>query len=101
MEDLSNRTAQEVLDDHLNLAEHFGAEEDWRRIVEEDLRRNVSEDIVILMNRGTFRGHEGSGGWRGCSVRNCPNTAPSSTPTEPSKEGWPSWSGPTRTLGRG
>jgi ribosomal protein S13 len=59
MEDLSNRTAQEVLDDHLNLAEHFGAEEDWRQIVEEDLRRNVSEEIVILMNRGTFRGHEG------------------------------------------
>jgi hypothetical protein len=59
VEDLSSRTAQEVLDDHLNLAEHFGAEEDWRRIVEEDLRRNVSEDIVILMNRGTFHGHEG------------------------------------------
>jgi hypothetical protein len=51
VEDLSTRTAQEVLDDHLNLAEHFGAEEDWRR--------NVSEDIVILMNRGTFRGHDG------------------------------------------
>ena len=31
----------------------------WRRIVEEDIRRNVSEDIVILINRGTFRGHEG------------------------------------------
>ena len=59
MEDLSTRTAQEVLDDHLNLAERFGAEEDWRRIVEEDLRRNVSEKIVILMNRGTFRGHDG------------------------------------------
>jgi hypothetical protein len=59
MEDLSSRTAQEVLDDHLNLAEHFGAEEDWRRIVEEDLRRNASEDMVILINRGTFRGHEG------------------------------------------
>jgi hypothetical protein len=59
MEDLSSRTAQEVLDDHLNLAEHFGAEEDWPRIVEEDLRRNASEDMVILINRGTFRGHEG------------------------------------------
>ena len=59
MEDLSTRTAQKVLDDHLNLTEHFGAEEDWRRIVEEDIRRNVSEDIVILINRGTFRGHEG------------------------------------------
>jgi hypothetical protein len=59
MEDLSTRTAQEVLDDHLKLDEHFGAEEDWRRIVEEDIRRNGSEDIVILINRGTFRGHDG------------------------------------------
>lgn len=67
MEDLSSRTAQEVLDDHLNLAEDWGAEdvaeriaeENIERIVEEDLRRNVSEDIVILTNRGTFRGHEG------------------------------------------
>ena len=67
MEDLSNRTTQEVLDDHLNLAEHRGAEEGTERIseedieqaVEEDMRRNVSEDIVILINRGTFRGHEG------------------------------------------
>jgi hypothetical protein len=59
MEDLSTRPAQEVLDDHLNLTEPFGAEETWQRIVEEDIRRNVSEDIVILINRGTFRGHEG------------------------------------------
>ncbi len=59
MENLSSRTAQEVLDDHLNLDEHFGEEEDWRRIVEEDIHRNVSEEIVILINRGTFRGHEG------------------------------------------
>ena len=59
MEDLSARTAQEVLDNHLKLNEHFGAEEDWRSIVEEDIHRNVSEDIVILINRGTFRGHEG------------------------------------------
>jgi hypothetical protein len=57
MEDLSSRTAQEVLDDHLKLDEHFG--EDWQRIVDEDIRRNVSEDIVVLINRGTFRGHEG------------------------------------------
>ena len=66
-QDLSSRTAQEVLDDHLNLAEHWGAEEgaqriteeDIERAIEEDIRRNVSEDIVILINRGTFRGHEG------------------------------------------
>ena len=30
----------------------------WRRSLEEDLRRNVAEDIVILFNRGTFRGHD-------------------------------------------
>src|SRR3954463_10157804 len=67
MENLSSRTAQEVLDDHLNLAEDWGAKEgaehvtegDIARTVEEDMRRNVSEDIVILINRGTFRGHEG------------------------------------------
>jgi hypothetical protein len=59
VEELSSRTAQEVLDDHLNIDEHFGAEQDWQRIVEEDIRRNVSEEIVILINRGTFRGHEG------------------------------------------
>ena len=57
MENLSARTAREVLDDHLMLDEHFG--EDWQRIVDEDISRNVSEDIVVLINRGTFRGHEG------------------------------------------
>ena len=59
MEDLSSRTAQEVLDDHLNLAENWGGEVGFERGLEEDLRRNTSEDIVILINRGTFRGHEG------------------------------------------
>ena len=59
LEELSNRSAKEVLDDHLNLAKKWGAEEDIERIVEEDIRRNVSEDIVILINRGTFCGHEG------------------------------------------
>jgi hypothetical protein len=59
MEDLSNRTSQEVLDDHLNLAESWGAEGDIERIIEEDIRRNISEDLVILINRGTFHGHEG------------------------------------------
>lgn len=58
MAELSERTAREVLDDHLNIAN------DWvggtfEEILAEDLRRNVAEDIVILINRGTFRGHEG------------------------------------------
>ena len=61
MEELSNRSAQEVLNDHLNLAENWGFEGDIERIVEEDLRRNVSEDIVIIAGggRGVFHGHEG------------------------------------------
>jgi hypothetical protein len=63
MEDLSTRTAQEALDDHLKLDEHFGAEEAWHRILEEDIRQeirpNASEDVVALINRGAFRGHHG------------------------------------------
>ena len=59
MEDLSTRPAQEVLDDHLNLAENWGGEGGFERILEEDIRRNVSEEIVILINRGTFHGDEG------------------------------------------
>jgi hypothetical protein len=59
MEDLGIRSAQEVLDDHLNLAENWGGEGGFERILEEDIRRNVSEDIVILINRGAFHGHEG------------------------------------------
>lgn len=58
MEDLSRRSAREVLDDHLNLAN------DWvdgplDRTLDHDLQRNVAEDVVVLINRGTFRGHEG------------------------------------------
>jgi len=34
VEGLSERSAQEVLNEHLNLDEHFGAEENWQRIVE-------------------------------------------------------------------
>jgi hypothetical protein len=59
MEDLSSRPAQEVLDDHLNLAENWGGKVGFERGLEEDLRRNSSEEIVILINRGTFHGHEG------------------------------------------
>jgi hypothetical protein len=59
MEDLGSRPAQEVLDDHLNLSENWGGEGGFERILEEDLRRNVSEEIAILINRGTFHGHEG------------------------------------------
>lgn len=58
MEDLTRRTAREVLHDHLNLAN------DWvdgplDRTLDQDLHRNVAEDVVVLINRGTFRGHGG------------------------------------------
>ena len=59
MDDLSARTAQQVLDDHLNLAENWGGEGGFERMFEVDLKRNHSKDIVVLINRGTFRGHEG------------------------------------------
>ena len=57
-QDLSGRSAREVLDDHLNLANDW-VDTPLDRVMEEDLRRNVSEDIVVLLNRGTFRGHDG------------------------------------------
>jgi hypothetical protein len=58
VDDLSARTAQQVLDDHLNLAETWGGEGGFERMLEVDLERNLSKDIVVLINRGTFRGHE-------------------------------------------
>jgi SnoaL-like domain len=58
MDELRNRSAREVLDDHLNIAQGW-AEEELANVLDEDLRRNVAEDIVILTSRGTFRGHEG------------------------------------------
>ena len=58
MDHLSRRTAREVLDDHLNLANTW-VDAPFERLLEEDLARNVSEDIVVLMNRGEFRGHDG------------------------------------------
>lgn len=58
MDELSSRTTREVLDDHLTIANNW-AGEPFERILDEDLRRNVAEDIVVLINRGVFRGHEG------------------------------------------
>jgi hypothetical protein len=59
MGDPSARTTQQVLDDLLNLAEYWGGEGGFERMLEVDLERNTSKDVVILINRGTFRGHEG------------------------------------------
>ena len=56
--DLSRRSAGEVLDDHLNLANAW-VDVPLEQVLAEDLRRNVSENIVILINRGTFHGYEG------------------------------------------
>jgi hypothetical protein len=58
MGDLSRRSAREVLDDHLNLANAW-VDVPLEQVLAEDLRRNVSENIVILINRGTFHGYEG------------------------------------------
>ena len=58
MDELSSRTTREVLDDHLNIANSWVGQP-FERVLDEDLRRNVAEDIVVLINRGVFRGHEG------------------------------------------
>ena len=58
MEDLSSRSAPEVLDDHLTLAENWGGEVGFERGLEEDLLGNCSEELVVLINRGTFHGHK-------------------------------------------
>jgi len=60
VEDLKRRTAREVLDDHLSLAQKWeGVDVDLETVVRDDLVRNVSEDIIILINRGTFHGYDG------------------------------------------
>jgi hypothetical protein len=59
VEDLSRRTAREVLDDHLTIANRWGGDLPFEQVLADDLRRNVADDIVILINRGTFYGHEG------------------------------------------
>lgn len=61
MNELLQRSAREVLDDHLDIAQRgqgldaAGA----REMLEEDLRRNCAGDIVVIMNRGIFHGHDG------------------------------------------
>lgn len=58
MDDLSRRTAREVLDDHLDIANEW-TDLPFEEMLERDLRRNVSEEIVILMNADVFHGHDG------------------------------------------
>ncbi|KRF16878.1 hypothetical protein ASH02_02120 [Nocardioides sp. Soil796] len=60
VDDLDGRTAREVLDDHLDIANTWADEHaSFDDVLDEDLRRNVSPDIVVLINRGVFRGHQG------------------------------------------
>lgn len=54
-----NRTAQEVLNEHLKLSNAWKDEAEMWRNFSEDLRRNFSEDCLVLTNRGIFHGHEG------------------------------------------
>jgi hypothetical protein len=48
----ANRSAKEVLDDHLKKS-RTGS-------VEEDLDLNYAPDVVLLTGRGVYRGHEGA-----------------------------------------
>jgi hypothetical protein len=47
----ANRSAMEVLDDHLR--------ESQTGSVEADLARNYAEDLVVLTRRGVYRGYDG------------------------------------------
>jgi len=49
---LSERSASEVFENHLKLAQEGK--------LKEDLKNNYAEDIVLLTNYGTFHGHEGT-----------------------------------------
>jgi hypothetical protein len=49
---LSERSANEVFENHLKLAQEGK--------LEEDLKNNYAEDIVLLTNYGTFHGYEGT-----------------------------------------
>jgi hypothetical protein len=60
MNDLSSRSAREVLDDHLNIAQRWSTDTPFEELLDDDLRRNVAEDIVIIMNRGVYHGHAGA-----------------------------------------
>ncbi|MER7459607.1 nuclear transport factor 2 family protein [Micromonospora sp. NPDC126480] len=48
---LRSRSALEVFEDHLRLADAHD--------FENDIARNVAPDVVVLERRGVFRGHDG------------------------------------------
>jgi hypothetical protein len=51
MDEMRNRSAETVLQDHLRESQ-LGS-------VEDDLERNYAEDVVLLTGRGVYRGHDG------------------------------------------
>ncbi len=51
-DELRRRSAQEVFDDHLDLA--------GQHRFDEDIERNVAPDCVILERRGVFHGRDGA-----------------------------------------
>lgn len=51
MDDLRNRSAREVFEDHLRTAREWS--------FEDDIKRNFSEDCVVLIKDGVYRGHDG------------------------------------------
>jgi len=51
IKNLFERSANEVFEDHLKLAQE--------KKLEEDIEKNNAEDVVLLTNYGTFHGHEG------------------------------------------
>ena len=51
MDELRNRLAEEVLEDHLR--------ESRSGSLEDDLARNYAEDVVLLTGRGLHRRHDG------------------------------------------
>jgi hypothetical protein len=58
MFDLSRRSTEEVLEDHLRISQEW-SDRDFAVVLEEDLQRNVAEDVVVITNRGIVRGHDG------------------------------------------
>jgi hypothetical protein len=81
LEELSKRSAREVLDDHLNIANRLGPDDDLERIVQDDLDRNVAEDCVILINRAPSTAMKASCSWPRCWARSCRSIAGSTTPS--------------------
>ena len=51
MDSTPDRSAKEVLEDHLRESQHGS--------IDDDLPRNYAADVVILTGRGIFRGHDG------------------------------------------